>query len=104
MRRAIGDFTLAEAVAIEDLPSRPIEEHLLPPLAAVAHLPRWLCAAADREELLRGRPVACLPDSLRPAGSLFALVDDASQLLALAEYDSTEGVLRPRQVYFNTDS
>jgi tRNA pseudouridine55 synthase len=104
VRRAIGGFTIDEAVAIEDLPSRPIEELLLPPLAAVAHLPRWTCTAGDREELLRGRPVPCSPNSLTPAVSLVALIDDAGQLLALAEHDSTEGVLRPRQVYFNADS
>jgi tRNA pseudouridine55 synthase len=103
VRRAIGDFTIDKAVAIEDLPSSPIEELLLPPLAAVAHLPRFACNPADREELIRGRalPVSTEPP---PVNALVAVIDDAGQLLALAEHDSTEHLLRPRQVYMNTDS
>src|SRR5205823_5369805 len=77
VRRAIGDFTIATAIEIEELHSRPMSDLLLPPLAAVAHLPRWPCTTADREVLVRGRPLACPPDSLRPTGGLFALIDEA---------------------------
>ncbi len=99
VRRAIGGFTVAEAISIEELHSRAIEELLVPPLAAVAHLPRWTCRPADREELVRGRPLAVLCEPPRHDDATVALVDDAGQLLALAEYDSTEGLLRPRQVF-----
>ena len=103
-RRAIGGFTLAEAVSIEDLPSRPIEEFLLPPLAAVADLARWTCRPSDRAELVRGRPLAVLSEPPPPDDAMVALIDDAGLLVALAEYDSTEHLLRPRQVYLNADA
>jgi tRNA pseudouridine55 synthase len=104
VRCAIGDFTVAEAISIEELRSRPIEELLVPPLAAVAHLPRWPCSPADREELVRGRPLAVLSELPPQDDAMVALVDDAGQLLALGEYDSTEQLLRPRQVYFGAKS
>ena len=104
VRRAVGDFTLESAHSIEDLQTRPIEELLLPPLAAVAHLPRRLCTAGDREELLCGRSLVCPPEISHPDGTLFALVDDANQLLALAEHDSIEHRLRPHQVFIQQGS
>jgi tRNA pseudouridine55 synthase len=104
VRRAIGDSTIADAVSIEELLSRTIEELLLPPLAAVAHLPRWTCTPADREELVRGRPLPVLSEPPPPDDAMVALIDDAGQLLALGEYDSTEHLLRPRQVFVNTKS
>jgi tRNA U55 pseudouridine synthase TruB len=99
VRRAIGDFTVAEAVSIEELLSRPIEEHLLPPLAAVAHLPRWTCTSADREELVRGRPLPILSKAPPSDDTMVALLDDAGLLIALAEYDGGSQCLRPRQVF-----
>jgi tRNA pseudouridine55 synthase len=101
VRRAVGDFTIENAHSIDDIRTRPIEECLLPPLAAVAHLPRRLCTPADREELLCGRALFCPPESLPLTDSLFALVDDADQLLALAEHDPAEHRLRPRQVFLH---
>jgi tRNA pseudouridine55 synthase len=99
VRGAIGDFSLAEAVAIEDLPSRPIEEYLLPPLAAVAHLARWTCRPTDRDELVRGRPLPVLSEPPLPDDAMVALIDGAGLLIALAEYDDGSQCLRPRQVF-----
>jgi tRNA pseudouridine55 synthase len=99
VRRAIGDFTVAAAVSIEELLSRPIEELLVPPLAAVAHLPRWPCSPADREELLCGRQLPVLGEPPPSDDALVALIDDAGQLVAIAGYDGVSQCLRPRQVF-----
>jgi tRNA pseudouridine55 synthase len=99
VRERIGDFSIATAVTIEDLASRPLAELLIPPLAAVADLPRHTCATIDCEQLIRGRPLLCPAELQCPAGGVVALVDAAGQLQALAEYDVSQNLLRPRQVF-----
>jgi len=99
VRPRIGDFSLAGAVAIDNLETRPIAELLLPPLAAVADLPRHKLKATDCEQLTRGRPLLCPAGCRYPAGGVVALIDAAGQLQALAEHDAEEHLLRPRQVF-----
>jgi tRNA pseudouridine55 synthase len=99
VRERIGEFSIRSAISIDDLAARPVADLLLPPLAAVADLPRRLCTPADIEQLTRGRPLICQAEDLSPTGSLVALVDDAGRLQALAEYDSAAGHLHPRQVF-----
>jgi tRNA pseudouridine55 synthase len=99
VRQRIGDFSLASAVEIDDLDTRPIAELLLPPLAAVADLPRHNLETTDCEQLTRGRPLLCPAKCRYPAGGVVALVDAAGQLQALAKHDAEEHLLRPRQVF-----
>jgi len=99
VRQRIGDFSLERAVTVDDLAIRPLAELLLPPLAAVADLPRHSFQPADADQLTRGRPLLCPPECRYPAGSDVALIDAAGQLQALAEHDAAEHVLRPRQVF-----
>lgn len=99
VRSAIGEFRLDSAVRANDLVSHSIAAFLLPPLAAVAHLPRWSITSADLDLLLRGLPLSAPSPKDWPPGSLVSLVNNQDKLQSLAEYDAESGLLRPRQVF-----
>ena len=103
VRRSIGEFTLESAHTPEELGPEKITgkivDFLLPPLRAVAHLPRFVCAPADRSELARGRQLPCAAIANWKIDLPVAIVDPDENLLALAEYDDARKLLQPRQVY-----
>jgi tRNA pseudouridine55 synthase len=99
VRERIGDFSIATAVTIEEVSARPLAELLIPPLTAVADLPRHTCTPIDSDQLVRGRPLLCPAEFQSPSGTLVALLDADGQLQALAEHDLAECLLRPRQVF-----
>ncbi len=103
VRDRIGDFSLDAAVAVGNLSSRPIADLLLPPLTAVADLPRHVGAPGDFEEFRCGRPIRVATQLQYPPESLVAVVDEAGQLQALARYDSADQLLRPQQVFCGSD-
>jgi tRNA pseudouridine55 synthase len=89
-RTAVGPFQVEDAVSMDDLP-RATAAHLLPPLAAVSHLPRLDLAPDDRTRVTHGQPLEA------PAieGAHVALVSDGG-LVAVAE--RAGAVLKPRTV------
>jgi tRNA pseudouridine55 synthase len=92
-RTAIGDFRIEDAVAPDDLdPSR----HLLPPLRAVAHLPRVTVDASQLDRLGHGARLA-LPAAL-PPGEVAVLGPDGS-LLAIGRVIGGGQFLRPERVF-----
>jgi tRNA pseudouridine55 synthase len=99
VRTRIGEFAIESSTTIEELFARPIDELLIPPLAAVADLPRHTCTPADLDKLTRGRPLLSPVESAFPPNSPVALVDAAGDLVALAVHDSQDHLLRPRQVF-----
>lgn len=103
VRRSIGEFTLEAAHTIESLEQGTFAACLLPPRYAVAHLPRFVCAPTDRDELARGRALACAAPANwvpgMPNVAPVAIVDAGDNLLALAEYDEVRQMLQPRQVF-----
>ncbi len=54
-RTAVGDFTLDQAVALDQLSAANLADHLLPPETAVAHLPQLTLPASEVERLLVGQ-------------------------------------------------
>ncbi len=99
VRQRIGDFSISTAVTPQELSARPLTEWLIPPLAAVAHLPRHIGTRVDCEQLLRGRPLLSPMPTPWPPESLVAVVNDAGQLEALVAHDPVDELLRPRQVF-----
>jgi len=99
VRRSIGEFTLDSAATPESLGQRAISDLLLPPLCAVSRLPRFVCPPSDRDELVRGRPLAFAAAADWANGLPVAIVDSDENLLALAEYDASRQLLQPRQVF-----
>lgn len=94
-RTEVGDFTLADAIALDALDSpAAVEAALLPPLRAVSDLPALELAAAQLARLRNGQQVE-RPD-LPPQGAELAITA-AGQLAALAVVE--DGRLQPRLVF-----
>ncbi len=86
-RTAIGDFCVGEGLDIEQLSSELIETNLIPPLAAVAHLPRLELSDSQLIEIRHGRRIPTHELGLTPNSptELLAAVDSRGQLLALVQ-------------------
>jgi tRNA pseudouridine55 synthase len=78
-RTAIGPFLLSESVSLEGLEravaNERLNEHLLPPAAAVAHLPAVTVTAAEQARLLHGMAAAA---TFQPASSVAPTFQSAS--------------------------
>jgi tRNA pseudouridine55 synthase len=92
-RTASGAFTLEQAVTL-DMLAEPgaLEARLLPPLAAVARLPRLALTAEDARRVVQGQRLR-RPDT---AEGLVALLAPDGSLLAVARV--TEGYVQPEKV------
>jgi len=95
VRTAIGDFRVEDAIAPDVLDP---QRHLLPAVLAVATMPKITAAAADREQLARGRAIHLEQAPPAPAGSEIAVIDARGRLLAIATLDAG-GRLRPAKVF-----
>jgi tRNA pseudouridine55 synthase len=91
-RRAIGPFTLETACRLEQLTPETLSDWLLPPLAAVAHLPRMELAPEQMRALSYGQSVA---GSL-PEGEQHAAAVHDGQLVAVLIRGSAE-MLKPHR-------
>jgi tRNA pseudouridine55 synthase len=92
-RTAVGRFTLAGAVALDELTPVNITARLAPPEAAVAHLPRLEVGESDAVRLSLGQRLPAPPDA--PAGDVAALGPDG-RFLGVVGVDG--GVIRPRKM------
>ncbi len=103
-RTSIGDFSIAESVAFEELTSDNIGEFLFPAIRIVSNLAKFDCSPEQVKAMLCGKQLvgefAPKPDKLPPtAGDLVALTrGEFTELLALAEL-TPEGRLQPRTVF-----
>jgi tRNA pseudouridine55 synthase len=86
-RAAVGRFRVEDAVPLEGLTIATIAEHLQPPLAAAADLPRVTLDARQLTEIRHGRPISVEPQSTTalPIDSEieWAAVDTAGRLVAI---------------------
>lgn len=84
VRTASGPFRLEDAVLLEELAAGPPARYLVPPAAAVAHLPRLTLGPRAAAGVAHGRapqaPGGWQPDAPGPV----ALLNQAGELLALA--------------------
>jgi tRNA pseudouridine55 synthase len=114
VRSEIGAFHLGAAVAPEDLTPANLAEHLLSPVAAVGHLPRYTCTAEQLIPVRQGRALQITHREIAPPEDppprhadgtvaamepFVALVDAQGKLAALAEFEAGTSRLRPRQVF-----
>lgn len=98
VRMRIGDFDLGSAVRLEELTRDTLAQHLLPPLTAVAQLPRVVCTAEQLEAIAHGRAIDCPPETACQVGIRFALVTAAGELAAVGEADGLRRIA-PRMVF-----
>ncbi|REJ86669.1 MAG: tRNA pseudouridine(55) synthase TruB [Planctomycetota bacterium] len=83
VRTGIGDFTLREATRLDDLNPDTLEDYLLPPLRAVADLPRVRLDRGEIEEIRHGRTIARSDEIAVAESGQLAAVDEQDRLVAL---------------------
>jgi tRNA pseudouridine55 synthase len=104
-RTAIGDFRVAESLAMDQLSEPTFQEHLQSAIVALGDMPRVTLNDAQLTDVKHGRPIRLealeIPEeSMRGAvtsksSSEWAAVDDGGQLVAIL-YERTDGQLWPR--------
>jgi tRNA pseudouridine55 synthase len=92
-RTAVGAFTVAQAVSLDALTPATLAAHLLPPEAAVAHLPRLELGESEALRLSLGQRLAAPPDA--PLGNVAAF-GPGGRFLGVVEVDPE--VLHPRKM------
>lgn len=93
-RTAVGRFTIAQAVSLDALTPENLAEYLLPPEAAVAHLPRLDVDEASAARLAMGQRLAAPGDA--PVGDVAAW-GPGGRFLGVVAVDGE--VLRPRKMF-----
>ncbi len=93
-RTAVGHFTVAQAVSLDALTPDNLAEYLLPPEAAVAHLPRLDVDEASAARLAMGQRLAAPGDA--PVGDVAAW-GPGGRFLGVVAVDGE--VLRPRKMF-----
>lgn len=94
-RSAVGDFDVAQAVALDALQPATLETHLLPPETAVAHLPRLELTAAEVRELAHGRRPPRRPG--QPDADLVRACDPNGRFVGVVSAESQSW--RPRKLF-----
>ena len=97
-RTAVGVFSVDGAVPLDTLTPQSVAAALLPPAAAVAHLPRLEVDESGATRLSLGQRLAAPPDAL--AGNVAAFGPDG-RFLGVVEVDGD--VIRPRKMLSATD-
>ena len=97
-RTAVGVFSVDGAVPLDTLTPQSVAAALLPPAAAVAHLPRLEVDESEATRLSLGQRLAAPPDAL--AGNAAAFGPDG-RFLGVVEVDGD--VIRPRKMLSATD-
>lgn len=97
-RTAVGVFSVDGAVPLDTLTPESVAAALLPPAAAVAHLPRLEVDESEATRLSLGQRLAAPPDAL--AGNAAAFGPDG-RFLGVVEVDGD--VIRPRKMLSATD-
>jgi tRNA pseudouridine55 synthase len=59
-RTAIGNFRVSDSIEVEALTHETLANHLLPPLTAVDHLPRYQLNAAEQTHIANGRYIPAI--------------------------------------------
>jgi tRNA pseudouridine55 synthase len=105
VRTRVGPFELAQSIPLDQLTCDNLADHLLPCVAAVRHLPVYVCDETEQAKLAHGASIPprmngwkTSPPSVetKDATQAFALVDEANRLLAIGGWDHIKPELRPR--------
>ncbi len=93
VRTKVGDFTLEQAVSIEEISNKK-EAIVLPLDFAVAHLPLVKLSPSECKDLQQGKAVF----AQTCPSSLVRLYDTQKRLVGIGQYDSTSSLLKPVKI------
>ncbi len=104
VRTRIGPFELSLSIELEELDSDSIRSLLLSPRLAVLDLPSYRASHAECERLKQGQRIL-VTDALVPdPNKRIAILTEAEELAALAEFDPKTQELLPRQVFLQSET
>lgn len=99
-RRAVGRFTIEEAIPLQDLEGQVaagrLQAALYPLDEALLQYPALLLPAADAERLLHGQPIAA---GTAVEGALRRAYTTEGEFIALVQGDAQAGLWRPHKVF-----
>lgn len=99
-RMAVGPFGIDQAVTLQQLAEEDWHRFLLPPSAAVAHLPRVDLAEGEASRLIHGLSIAA---RFPVAQGLTCAFDPAGQLVAVVRPDLKQQTWQPVKVLATPD-
>ena len=99
-RTRVGPFDAAEGLFL-DADASTARSKLLPPSAAVRHLPQVVLGMGEIVRLRQGQPVPLTAPQSAPWGSQeeAAVFDDTGTLVAVVRVDHAGKMLRPEKVF-----
>jgi tRNA pseudouridine55 synthase len=98
VRTRIGSLTLEDAIPLDRLDADSLDREIVRASAATSHLPQYHCTETDQSALREGRRISiCQPVTAADRGRV-AIVNDAGDLVAVAEYFADEQRLAARLV------
>jgi tRNA pseudouridine55 synthase len=103
VRTHVGPYTIESAVTLDDLDAQPMEDILLPPQTAVAHLPDCRITDAELGDIRAGRPFHPPAVDNLPGGTTIAVFAPDGELACLAVYDPKGRRLAPSHVFLEAD-
>ena len=100
LRTAVGCFHLEQATQLESIDTSTIEQHLLPPAAALAELPRIVLSDKDVQLLRVGRPLQ--HNGISKYDGEYAGITPGGQLLAILQPRGS-GLLHPVRNFIHAE-
>lgn len=101
VRTAIGDFTIEDSVSVEEITKESISKHSQSSLKAIPELTVFEPNEIQLKKVDVGNPFRLESDQSLPLEkeTSFAIVTNSGRLKAIAEFDETNGMLWPKQVF-----
>ncbi|HEX8492767.1 MAG TPA: tRNA pseudouridine(55) synthase TruB [Pyrinomonadaceae bacterium] len=99
-RTRAGQFSIAEALPLDELQEREARDILLPPDAALSSMPFVHLSEGEARRACQGVAVQCAPAEATKFsdGAFIRLRDEQGALIAVGIYDAEAGSVRPRVV------
>ena len=109
-RTAVGHFSIADALPLDDVERRGgegrLDEAMVAPALILAHLPVWQIGDMDLQLVSHGRELPLRGDTARGGAIvpwLMRICDSRGDLVAVGEADPVRRVIRPRVVLLTKD-
>ncbi|MDA0835999.1 MAG: tRNA pseudouridine(55) synthase TruB, partial [Planctomycetota bacterium] len=97
MRTRIGTFSLDNAVSPDDLTRESIAGRMIPPIAAVAELPQFVCDESQALALVQGKSLEGMEAEF--AAHEVAFVSNTGELYGMGEFDPANRRLKPTMMF-----
>ncbi|MBI5761381.1 MAG: tRNA pseudouridine(55) synthase TruB [Planctomycetales bacterium] len=98
VRTRIGSLTIEDAIPLDRLDADSLDRAIVRASAATSHLPQYHCTETDQSALREGRRISITQPVPAADRGRVAIVNDAGDLVAVAEYFADEQRLAARLV------